>query len=84
MLWPKGMLHLYIKSTMYEIPLDFSELAKRYAGRWVALDPDNYTVVTAGDSAEEVLEGANKKGVDEPIITHVVENYAAFVPCLIA
>ena len=48
------------------------------------MDPDNYTVVTAGDSAEEVLEGANKKGVDEPIITHVVENYAAFVPCLIA
>ncbi len=67
---------------MYEIRVDFSELAKRFAGRWVALDPDTYVVVTVGDSAEEVLDEANKKGLDEPIITHVVENYAAFVPCL--
>jgi hypothetical protein len=67
---------------MYEIGVDFSELAKRYAGRWVALDPDTYVVVSVGESAEEVLDEANRKGLDEPIITHVVENYAAFVPCL--
>jgi len=67
---------------MYEIRVDFSELAKRYAGRWVALDPDTYAVVIVGESAEEVLNQANEKGLDEPIITHVVENYAAFVPCL--
>jgi len=69
---------------MYEIRVDFSELAKHYAGRWVALDPDTYAVVTVGESAEEVLDAANKKGLAEPIITHVVENYAAFVPCLTA
>ena len=67
---------------MYEIRVDLSELAQRYAGRWVALDPDTYVVVSAGESAEEVLNEANRQGLDEPIITHVVDNYAAFVPCL--
>ena len=69
---------------MYEIRVDFSELAKLYAGRWVALNPDTYAVVTVGESAEEVLNEANRKGLDDPVITHVVENYAAFVPCLSA
>ncbi len=69
---------------MYEIRVDFSELAKHYAGRWVAMDPDTYAVVTAGESAEEVLAEANRQGFDEPLITHVVENYAAFIPCLTA
>jgi hypothetical protein len=69
---------------MYEIKVDFSELAKHYAGRWVALDPDTYAVVVVGDSASQVLDEAHALGLDEPIITHVVENYAAFVPCLIA
>ena len=72
------------QATMYEIRVDFSELAKRYAGRWVALDPDTYVVVTVGESAEEVLNEANRKGLDDPVITHVVENYAAFVSCLSA
>jgi len=66
---------------MYEIGVDFSELAKHYAGRWVALDPETHAVVSVGDDAEQVLIAANEKGVDEPFITYVVENYTAFVPC---
>ena len=69
-------------STVYELRVDFSELAKKYAGLWVALDPETYAVVSSGDDAEKVLDEANRKGLDEPLVTFVVENYAAFVPCL--
>jgi hypothetical protein len=67
---------------MYELRVDFSELARKYAGLWVAMDPDTYEVVSSGDNAETVLDEANKKGLDEPLVTFVVENHAAFVPCL--
>ena len=76
------MLWSYILDAMYELKVDFSELARHYAGRWVALNPDTYDVVSFGDDAEKVLAEANEKGLDEPLITFVVENYAAFVPCL--
>jgi hypothetical protein len=67
---------------MYELRVDFSELAKKYAGLWVALDPDTYAVVSSGDDAETVLNEANRQGLEDPLVTFVVENYAAFVPCL--
>ena len=69
---------------IYEIGLDFVKLAREHAGRWVALHPDTYEVVTSGSSAEEVLEKARQAGIDEPLITDVVDDYAAFVPCLTA
>ena len=64
---------------VYEIRLDFIALAKKYAGKWVALRPDTYEVITAGSSAEEVLEAAARAGVDEPLITDVVESYGSYV-----
>jgi len=66
---------------MYEIRLDFIQLAKKYAGKWVALRPDTYEVICAGSSAEEVLEDAARAGVDEPLITDVVASYGSYVPC---
>jgi hypothetical protein len=47
---------------MYEIGVDFLELAKHYAGRWVALDPATHAVVSVGDNVEQVLIAANNKG----------------------
>jgi hypothetical protein len=64
---------------IYEIKLDFVELAKKYAGKWVALRPGTYEVITVGDTAEEVLEQAAKAGVEEPFITDVVESYGSYV-----
>jgi len=69
---------------MYEIGLDFVKLANDFAGQWVALHPDTYEVIAAGASASEVLEKARQAGIEEPLITDVVDNYAAFVPCLTA
>jgi hypothetical protein len=39
-------------------------------------------VVSSGDDAETVLNEATRQGLEDPLVTFVVENYAAFVPCL--
>lgn len=69
--------------SIYEIKLDFIALAKKYAGRWVALRPDTYEVISAGSSVEEVLEAAARAGVEEPLITDVVASYGSYVPCVL-
>lgn len=68
--------------SIYEIKLDFIELAKKYAGRWVALRPDTYEVISDGSSADEVLAAAARAGVEEPLITDVVDSYGSYVPCV--
>jgi len=68
-------------NTVYEINLDFIALAKKYAGKWVAMRPDSYEVIASGSSAEEVLAAAERAGVEEPLITDVVESYGSYVPC---
>jgi len=66
----------------YEIKLDFVKLAKNFAGRWVALNPDTYEVVSSGASAQEVLDKAAQVGISEPLIADVVRDYGAYVPCV--
>jgi len=64
-----------------DLKIDFLWLSKTYAGKWVALDPDTSEVIASGSSAQEVLDKANQAGVKEPVITDVVEDYSAYVPC---
>jgi hypothetical protein len=68
-------------STICEVQVDFLKLAKEFAGRWVALHPDTRELVAVGQSAKEVLESALGKGVDEPVITRIVDDYGAYIPC---
>ncbi len=67
---------------MYEIDLDFVKLANEFAGRWVALHPATYEVIAAGFSPEEVLEKARQADIEEPIITHVLDDYGSSAACL--
>jgi len=67
-------------NAVYEIRLDFIALAREYAGKWVAMRPDTYEVIASGSSAEEVLAAAEQAGVEEPLITDVVESYGSNVP----
>ena len=69
---------------VYEIKVDFIALAKKYAGKWVALRPDTYEVITSGSSAEEILVAAAQAGVEEPLITDVVDSYGSYVPCVLS
>ena len=61
--------------------VDFVKLSKAYAGKWVALHPDTNEIIAVGSSAQEVLDKASEKGIEEPVITDVVEDYSAYVPC---
>jgi len=65
-----------------KVNTDFAALAEEFAGKWVALDPESGDVVAYGDSALSVLEAASAKGVKEPIINRIFDNYGAFAPWL--
>ena len=69
-------------TTLIEDKTDFVALAKKYLGKWVAINPDTQDVVAAGDSASEVFGVAIRKGVSEPLIVFVANDYGAYVPCL--
>ncbi|MDP3052096.1 MAG: DUF5678 domain-containing protein [bacterium] len=47
---------------------DFTKIANRYKGKWIALTEDEKKVVSSGKSAKEVLEKAKKEGVKNPIL----------------
>ena len=70
-------------ATLIEIKTDFVELAKKYAGQWVAIHPATHEVVASGSTAKEAFELARQAGVEDPIITSVSDDYGAYVPCLI-
>jgi len=58
---------------------DFEALSRRYAGRWVAIDPDTGKVVADGDTAKEVFEAARSIGVHFPVVNKIQERYRPFV-----
>jgi Family of unknown function (DUF5678) len=52
-------------------PLDRTQMARKYAGQWIALKADRKTVVGSGGTAEEALEAARKLGYTVPVITRM-------------
>lgn len=62
-------------------PVDLVELAPRYAGRWVALDPESGAVLASGDSAKEALDGAESEGEKMPLVIRVLDDYGQLAPC---
>lgn len=50
--------------------LDRTKLFQKYQNKWVALTEDD-KVISAGDTLEEALNKANKKGFKDPIITKI-------------
>jgi hypothetical protein len=59
--------------------LNRTALAKRYAGKWVALRADRTTVVASGANAEQVLRAARKKGVAQPVLSRMPREIEAFI-----
>lgn len=58
---------------------DFTNL-KRYHNQWVAVDQnDENKVVGVGKTLSQALNKAEKKGVKNPVLTKVPENYGAFI-----
>ncbi len=51
--------------------IDWTELFDKYKGKWVALQDDNRTVITAGEDLKQVRETAISMGYPDPIFTRV-------------
>ena len=58
---------------------DFKWIYKKYKGKWVALTPDEKSVISSGKTAKEVYDQAHKKGFKEPILMKVPPRVAIFV-----
>ena len=52
------------------VAIDRTEMATKYGNKWVALTDDKQ-VICSGNDLDEVLEGAKKKGVDDPITARI-------------
>lgn len=59
--------------------IDWTDIYKKYKGRWVALKEDERTVVGSGRSAKEAYEEALKKGYIKPILTKMPESLVTYV-----
>lgn len=51
--------------------IDLTKIYQKYKGLWVALKEDKVTVVAAGKTVKEVLNEANTKGFNDPILFKV-------------
>jgi hypothetical protein len=59
--------------------IDWSKIYKKYKGLWVALKPDERTVVASGKTAKEALEGSRSKGFQNPILHRVPTEVLPYV-----
>jgi len=60
--------------------LDFTKLfRKEHLNKWVALNPAQDFVVASGNSPRKVFKESQKKGVSNPVLTFVIEDYANFI-----
>ncbi len=57
--------------------LDFTQIIKKYKGKWVSLTDDEKKVISFGKTAKEALEKARKEGHKNPILFKVP---IAFLP----
>jgi hypothetical protein len=56
-----------------------TRIAKKHAGKWVALKADRKTVIASGKSLKGALDAAKKKGHDQPILTRLPRTVRSFV-----
>jgi len=62
--------------------LDWSQLYKKYRGKWIALLDDERTVVGSGKTLKEALLKAKNKGHNSPIMSRMPQNLDAYVGSL--
>ena len=58
---------------------DFTEIYKKYKGKWVALTADEKTVVASGKTLKKILEDAKKKGFEHPIVMRIPPSVVPYI-----
>ena len=61
------------------MPINWTNLQKKYKGLWVALKDDEITVLASGKTAKEAWDKARKKGYGKPILSHMPEKLMTYV-----
>ena len=61
------------------MPINWTNLQKKYKGLWVALADDEVTVLGHGKSLKEARDKARKNGYTNPIMTRMPEKLVTFV-----
>jgi hypothetical protein len=61
------------------LPLDRTAMATKYPGKWVALKADRMTVLTSGESVQEVLKQVHDIGEKNPVITRMPKDIRSFI-----
>lgn len=51
--------------------IDWTDLFKKYKGKWVTLKDDEVTVISSDFKAKVALDKAKKNGYDNPILFRV-------------
>ncbi len=59
--------------------IDWSQIFKKYKGKWIALKDDEKTVLGAANSAKGALKEAQKKGYVNPILTKMPKDLIPYV-----
>lgn len=63
---------------------DWSEMYRKYAGKWVALADDEETVIAADTNLKRVVELSKELGHSMPILHRVPEELVTFMGCEIS
>ena len=61
------------------MPIDWTNLQKKYKGFWVALADDEITVLGHGKTLKEALDKAKRNGYANPILTRLPESLFTYV-----
>lgn len=61
------------------MPINWTNLQKKYKGLWVALKSDERTVVASGKTAKEAWSKAQKEGYKKPILSRMPEKLVSYV-----
>ena len=57
---------------------DWTQIYKKYKGRWVAFLDDERTIFGSGKTATEALAQAQKKGTVSPILVRMPEDLRTY------
>lgn len=61
------------------MPINWTNIQKKYKGLWVALAGDEKTVIASGKTASEALEKAKAKSRQMPFLAKMPEKISPFV-----
>jgi len=64
------------------MPINWTNLQRKYKGLWVALADDEITVLGHGKTLKEALSKAKKNGYTDPILTRMPESLVTYVGSL--